>query len=98
MTTPDWFGFPDICGDGLPAWDESHLPARGTPAKPLISDPPPWAGPAVFLERPHSCMTKMAFCRSDAFGYRGRLFACECGGPLPRSTPPDRRTWITVSR
>ena len=31
-TTPDWYGFPDICGDGLPAWHESHVPSRGTPA------------------------------------------------------------------
>jgi hypothetical protein len=37
VESPDWFGFPDICGDGLPAWHESHLPGRGTPAKPLPS-------------------------------------------------------------
>lgn len=90
VTTPDWFGFPDICGDGLPAWHESHLPSRGTPAKPLIRNPPPWAGPAAYLERPHSCMTKMDFCRSDAFGHRGRLFACEWGTLAPLNSPnPD---------
>ena len=32
VTTPDWYGFPDICGDGLPAWHESHSsPARASP-------------------------------------------------------------------
>src|SRR3954471_8631527 len=87
VTTPDWYGFPDTCGDGLPAWHESHLPDRGTPAKPLIQDPPPWAGPAVYLERPHSRMTKMDFCRSDAFGHRGRLFACEWGTLAPINSP-----------
>ena len=24
--TPDWYGFPDIAGDGLPVWDEKHQP------------------------------------------------------------------------
>jgi glucose/arabinose dehydrogenase len=87
VTTPDWYGFPDVCGDGLPVWHESHLPARGTPAKPLLQDPPPWAGPAVFLERPHSCMTKMDVSRSDRFGFRGRLFACEWGTLAPINSP-----------
>ncbi|WP_219417395.1 PQQ-dependent sugar dehydrogenase [Pseudonocardia nigra] len=87
VSTPDWYGFPDICGDGLPVWHESHLPRRGTPAKPLLADPPPWAGPAAFLEKPHSCMTKMDFCRSDEFGHRGRLFACEWGTLAPMNSP-----------
>lgn len=87
VTTPDWYGFPDICGDGLPVWHESHLPRRGTPAKPLLADPPPWAGPAAFLEKPHSCMTKMDFCRSAEFGHRGRLFACEWGTLAPMNSP-----------
>ena len=87
VSTPDWFGFPDICGDGLPVWHESHLPRRGTPAKPLLQDPPPWAGPAIYLDKPHSCMTKMDFCRSDAFGHRGRLFVCEWGTLAPINSP-----------
>jgi hypothetical protein len=87
VQTPDWYGFPDICGDGLPAWHESHLPSRGRPAEPLLQDPPPWAGPAAFLEKPHSCMTKMDFCRSDDFGHRGRLFACEWGTLAPMNSP-----------
>jgi len=41
----------------------------------------------VYLERPHSCMTKMDFCRSDAFGHRGRLFACERGALAPINSP-----------
>ncbi|MGC9665317.1 PQQ-dependent sugar dehydrogenase [Planosporangium sp. 12N6] len=84
---PAWYGFPDICGDGLPAWHESHLPRRGQPAEPLIEDPPPWAGPAVFLEQPHSAMAGLDACRTDAFGYRGRLFACEWGTLAPMNSP-----------
>jgi glucose/arabinose dehydrogenase len=90
VTTPDWYGFPDICADGLPAWHEKHLPRRGRPAQPLIENPPPWAGPAAYLEKPHSAMAKMDFCRSGAFGYRGRLFLCEWGTLAPMNSPnPD---------
>lgn len=90
VTTPDWYGYPDICGDGLPVWADEHLPSRGQPAQPLLADPPAWAGPAAYLEKPHSCMTKMDFCRSDAFGRRGRLFACEWGTLAPMNSPdPD---------
>lgn len=46
--TPDWYGFPDICADGLPVWHEQHLPTKGRPAQPLLQDPPPWAGPPMF--------------------------------------------------
>ncbi len=87
IATPEWYGFPDICGDGLPVWDERHWPQKGKPAEQFIADPPPWAGPAAYLEKPHSCMTKMDFCRSDAFGYRGDLFACEWGTLAPLNTP-----------
>lgn len=38
VTEPEWFGFPDIAGDGLPVWHESHLPTRGTPAQPLLEN------------------------------------------------------------
>jgi glucose/arabinose dehydrogenase len=90
VTTPDWYGFPDLCADGLPAWHESHLPDRGRPAKQLIADPPPWAGPAAYLEKPHSCMTKMDFCRTEAFGRPGRLFVSEWGTLAPMNSPdPD---------
>lgn len=87
VTTPDWYGYPDICADGLPVWADEHLPSRGQPARPLLADPPAWAGPAAYLEKPHSCMTKMDFCRSDAFGHRGRLFACEWGTLAPMNSP-----------
>ena len=86
ITTPDWYGFPDICKDGLPAWDKKHLPNRGVPAEPLIENPPPWAGPAAFLEQPHSCMAKMDFSTSDEFGHKGELFACEWGTMAPLNT------------
>lgn len=89
VTTPDWYGFPDICGDGLPVWDERHIPLKGKPAEQFIENPPPWAGPAAFLEKPHSCMTKMDFCRSDTFGHRGDLFACEWGTLAPLNTPRE---------
>ncbi len=87
VDTPAWYGFPDICGDGLPAWHESHLPSRGQPARQLIADPPPWAGPAVYLEQPHSCMTGLDACRSDAFGRRGQLFVAEWGTMAPLNSP-----------
>jgi hypothetical protein len=91
VASPDWYGFPDISGDGLPAWHELHLPSRGTPAKPLIRNPPPWARPAAYLERPRSCMTKMDCCRSELFGQRGRLFACEWGTLAPMNSPDPGR-------
>ena len=51
---PEWFGYPDLCGDGLPAWDEKHRPNRGTPAEPLLAEHPEWAGPAAYLFEPHT--------------------------------------------
>jgi len=87
VTTPDWYGFPDICADGLPVWDESHLPTRGRAAEQMIENPPPWAGPAVYLEKPHSCMTGLDSSRSDAFGHRGKLFVCEWGTLAPLNSP-----------
>lgn len=85
VKTPDWYGFPDICKDGLPAWDPKHLPNRGQAAEPLIENPPPWAGPAAYLEKPHSCMCKMDFCPEE-FGFGGELFACEWGTMAPFNT------------
>ncbi|MCW2640223.1 MAG: hypothetical protein JWP76_2529 [Dactylosporangium sp.] len=87
VTTPDWYGFPDICADGLPVWDPKHLPERGRPAQRLIAEPPVWAGPPVYFEKPHSAMAKIDFCRSDTFGHRGRLFACEWGTLAPMNSP-----------
>jgi glucose/arabinose dehydrogenase len=86
VAVPDWYGFPDICHDGLPAWHDKHLPNRGQPAEPLIENPPEWAGPAAWEEEPHSCMVKMDFSRSDAFGFRGELFVCEWGTMAPFNT------------
>ncbi|MGK5741263.1 PQQ-dependent sugar dehydrogenase [Micromonospora sp. URMC 103] len=90
LDRPAWYGFPDVCGDGLPVWHDSHQPRRGTPAKPLLENPPPWAGPAVFLEKPHSALTGLDVSRSDAFGYRGRLFLCEWGTLAPLNSPDSR--------
>jgi sugar lactone lactonase YvrE len=87
IKTPDWYGFPDICGDGLPVNHESHLPLKGEPALPIIENPPQWAGPAAYLEKPHSCMCKMDFCTSDAFGFKGESFATEWGTLAPLNTP-----------
>jgi glucose/arabinose dehydrogenase len=87
VAAPDWYGFPDICADGRPVWDERHLPQRGRPAQQLIAELPTWAGPPVFFEKPHSAMAKIDFCRSDAFGRRGRLFACEWGTLAPMNSP-----------
>lgn len=87
VKTPDWYGFPDMCADGLPVDHEKHIPISGEAAKPIIENPPQWAGPAAFLEKPHSCMTKMDFCNSDHFGFKGELFACEWGTLAPINTP-----------
>lgn len=87
IRAPDWYGFPDLCGDGSSAWDEKHAPRKGKAAEPLLENPPPWAGPPVFHERPHSCACKMDFCRSDAFGHRGELFFSEFGTYAPLNTP-----------
>jgi glucose/arabinose dehydrogenase len=86
---PDWYGFPDICADGLPAWDKKHLPEKGKAAEPLLENPPKWAGPPAYLENPHTGMTKMDFCNSDYFGYRGKLFACEWGTLAPFNSPRE---------
>jgi glucose/arabinose dehydrogenase len=83
VTTPDWYGYPDICADGLPAWDEKHLPNRGKAAEPLLENPPPWAGPAAYLWKPHTGLGKLDVCKSDAFGHRGQLFVCEFGTYAP---------------
>ncbi|WP_205500741.1 PQQ-dependent sugar dehydrogenase [Rufibacter psychrotolerans] len=87
VKTPAWYGFPDLCGDGLPVNHETHLPSRGTPAELLLENPPEWAGPAAFLEQPHSCMCKMDFSRSEAFGYKGELFVAEWGTLAPLNSP-----------
>lgn len=41
----------------------------------------------MYLEAPHSAMCDMDVCRSDTFGYRGRLFACEWGTLAPMNSP-----------
>ncbi len=86
VATPDWYGFPDLAGDGLPVWDEKHRPNRGQPAQPLLQDPPPWAGPAAVLLPPHTCECKMDFSRSDAFGHRGEMFLAQFGTYAPLNT------------
>jgi len=87
ISNPDWYGFPDICGDGLPVNHEKHHPAKGKPAELFLENPPPWAGPAVFLEQPHSCMCRMDFSTSDFFGYKDELFVSEWGTLAPLNSP-----------
>lgn len=100
ITTPDWYGFPEICGDGLPVWEGHHRPLRGPTAQPLIENPPPWAGPAVYLTPTHAALGKMDFCRSDAFGHRGELFLCQYGTywPLNSMRPHDANNGFNVVR
>ena len=86
VTTPEWFGYPDYGGFGLPLWDERHKPNRGTQARQLIQDPPPLSGPAAALFAPHTCLTMMDFSRSDAFGHRGKLFLTQWGTLAPMNT------------
>ena len=102
VTTPDWYGFPDFCGDGLPVWHEKHRPQRGPVPEPLLENPPPLAGPAAYLAEPHTCLTKMDFCRSDAFGpgQRGKLLLCRHGTyyPLNSLRPEHRHNGFNVAR
>jgi glucose/arabinose dehydrogenase len=86
VSTPEWFGFPDYSGLGLPLWDERHKPNRGTQAKQLIENPPPLSGPAAALFEPHTCLTMMDFSRSDIFGHRGKLFLTQWGTLAPLNT------------
>ena len=86
VTTPEWFGYPDIAHDGLPVWDPKHAPNRGQPAKPLLGNPPKWAGPAAALIPPHTCECRMDFSRSDEFGYKGELFLAQFGTYTPLNT------------
>ncbi|WP_366163517.1 hypothetical protein ABXS71_10935 [Bacillus infantis] len=90
VKTPDWYGFPDYRADGVPVWDERCKPAKGKAAEQLIENPPEWAGPPVYLEKPHSAMTKMEFCTSDFFGHRGKLFVTEWGTYAPLNTPHEK--------
>ena len=91
VTTPDWYGFPEIAGGGLPVWDDKHAPNRGVRAKPL-KDPPPWAGPAAWLTEPHAVHGKLDFCRFDAFGRKGKMFLCIFGAYYPlNSMRPEHR-------
>ena len=83
VSTPEWFGYPDYGGLGLPLWDERHKPNRGTQARQLIQDPPPLSGPAAVLFKPHTCLTMMDFCKSDCFGHRGKLFLTQWGTLAP---------------
>ncbi|QOR64734.1 hypothetical protein IM538_12775 [Cytobacillus suaedae] len=87
---PDWYGFPDIRADGVPVWDERCKPEKGKAAEQLIENPPEWAGPPAYLEKPHSAMTKMDFCRSDTFGHRGELFVTEWGTYAPLNSPHQK--------
>ena len=86
VETPEWFGFPDYGGLGLPLWDERHKPNRGTQAQQLIENPPPLSGPAAALFPPHTCLTMMDFSRSDFFGNRGKLFLTQYGTYAPLNT------------
>lgn len=85
--TPDWYGYPDLCADGLPVWDDSHVPQRGAPPTPLLEEHPPWAGPAAYLFEPHTGLGKLDFCTSDAFGHKGELFVCQFGTYAPLNSP-----------
>lgn len=87
IQTPLWYGFPDICADGLPVNHPTHLPIKGQKAELLLENPPPWAGPAAFLEEPHSCICKMDFSKSNAFGFKGELFVSEWGTLAPLNSP-----------
>jgi glucose/arabinose dehydrogenase len=100
VKTPDWYGFPEYCADGLPVWHEKHKPKRGTPPESLIENPPPFVGPAEILLDPHTGETKMDFCRSDEFGYCGELFLAQWGtyAPLNSARPEDLNRGCQIVR
>lgn len=100
ITTPDWYGFPELAGDGLPVWHEKHRPLRGPAPKPLIENPPPWAGPAVYLNEPHTGNGSLDYCRYDEFGHRGELFLCQFGTywPLNSMRPHHANNGFNVVR
>jgi glucose/arabinose dehydrogenase len=87
---PDWYGFPEMRADGVPVWDERCNPAKGKAAERLFETMPDWAGPPAYLERPHSAMTQIDFCRSDFFGHRGELFITEFGTYAPLNSPNEK--------
>jgi hypothetical protein len=89
ITEPEWFGYPDIAGDGLPVWDDAHRPSRGMPATQLIEQPPPWAGPPVWMCEPHTGLGKLDVCSTDAFGpdVRGHIFLALFGSYAPLNSP-----------
>lgn len=98
VTTPDWYGFPDICGDGLPVDAPEHRPLRGPAPTRLLADPPPWAGPAVYLNEPHTGNGSLAYCPHEAFGHPGRLFLCQFGTywPLNSMRPEHEHNGFNV--
>jgi glucose/arabinose dehydrogenase len=77
--SPDWFGFPDYCGDGLPIWDACHRPGRGPWVEPQLENPPGIAGPAALLFGPATGLAGLDFGRSDEFGFRDDIFLCQRG-------------------
>lgn len=89
VTEPEWFGYPDIAGDGLPVWDDAHRPTRGVRAEPLLEKHPKWAGPAAWLGQPHTGLGKLEVCRTDEFGpdRRGKVFLCCFGTYAPLNSP-----------
>ena len=100
VKVPDWYGFPEICGDGLPVWHDAHAPRRGPRPTPLIENPPEWAGPAVYLNEPHTGNGSLDYCRYDAFGHRGELFLCQFGTywPLNSMRPEHEHNGFNVVR
>lgn len=84
---PDWYGFPELRADGKPVWGEESIPAKGKRAEQLIETLPEWAGPPAYLEKPHSAMTQMDFCRSEEFGFKGELFSTQFGTYAPLNSP-----------
>jgi glucose/arabinose dehydrogenase len=49
------------------------------------------AGPAVYLNEPHTGNGKIEFCPSDDFGYRGKLFLAQFGTYYPLNTMREDR-------
>lgn len=76
-------------------WHEKHKakegPITGRDPEPLIENPPPWAGPAAFLNESHTGNGKVEFCDSDEFGYRGKLFLAQFGTYYPLNTMREDR-------
>lgn len=92
-----WYGWPDFTA-GIPVTDPRFKPSYGEQPEFLLAEHPPVEKPFIMLPQ-HVGVTKIDFCTSDRFGYRGQLFIAEFGDQDPmtgRVREPQGRQVILV--